>query len=253
VGGVLIGDVFYSGTDCRAIPEQLRGALVAVGSPELLWDRFYELAGSRTRILLAASSTGRDTCPAGSWVLVRRVGFEHSREEAFGLQHDLCLVGNVECRDRVLEWVINQKKEHRGYGYLPARIDRVNAAVRAGDPALQWRLDPFEVLRREPYWQGCGKFPGLRCRAGATIVSRTNSRVAVLVLQQEGTKGFKQYSSWETHFVLERLDGGTGWWLTERLKGRYTLHPGRGEEARLASDALWDGCCKVVLFDAHAA
>jgi hypothetical protein len=70
------------------------------------------------------------------------------------------------------------------------------------------------------------------------------------VLEQHGDREFKQYRSEYTHFALERL-GGDGWWLVERHSGRDVNHPGRGDIARISSDQLWAGCCRVVLFDAH--
>ena len=251
VAGVIIADDFYAEQGCVApVEEAVLGELVAVGEPLLAWDRFRALAEARTRILLAARATSQTGCRVGGWFLVRRVGPQRSREEAFGLHHDACLIEDEDlCKDRVLEWDINSGKEHIGFAYLPERIERVNAAIDAGDPEFTWRNDPFEVLRREPYWQRCGKHapPQLRCRAGAWVTERSESRISITVLQQGVSKG--QYSSWETHFWLERLDGGTGWWLVERKKGKYTLHAGRGEPSRAASDARWADCCDAVLFD----
>jgi len=246
--GAYIGEDFYAGYQCTEVEDASLGELVAVGEPGLAWDEFRALAGAETRILLAARAVTDFECDRQGWVLVRRVGPERSRKEAFALHHDYCLVGDEDlCKDRVLEWDINSGKEHIGFAYLPERIERVNAAIDAGDPEYTWRNDPFEVLRREPYWQRCGAIRQLRCRAGASVAEHSESRIAITVLQQGVSKG--QYSSWETHFWLERLDGGTGWWLVERKKGKYTLHAGRGESSRAASDARWADCCDVVLFD----
>ncbi len=250
VFGAFLGEDFYAGYACTPVEEGLLGEVIAVGEPGLAWDEFRTIAGAQTRILIAARAVEDFECGRTGWVLLKRVGREHSREEAFALHQDYCLVGDEDlCVDRVLEWDINSAKEHTGFAYLPERIDGVNAAVAAGDPEHTWRNDPFEVLRRELYWQRCGKHapPQRRCRAGAWETERSATRIAITVLQQGASKA--QYSSWETHFWLERLDGGTGWWLVERKKGKSTLHPGRGEPSRAASDARWADCCDVVLFD----